>query len=90
MSTAGILILLLIAFLVLHRWYIRPHDKARRMQAAQRAGARPAPADDPSRQPALRSQGDGAPGAGLMSGQDGSGGGNHGSGGGGHGSDDGD
>ena len=65
MSAVGIFILLLVAFLVLHRWYARPSARARRMRSARgHDGGRP-PATLHSRPGAPHARGDGAPGANL-------------------------
>ena len=39
MATVGIFIVLLVAFIALHRWYIRPRKKARRLEIANRLHA---------------------------------------------------
>lgn len=87
MSTVGIFILLLVAFVVLHRWYARPSARARRLQAAGGSGPRGAVGAVHAAQGGLHSRGEGAPG-GSLAGIDGSGsapgssqGGSHGGGG---------
>ena len=51
MSTAGVFVFLLIAFLALHRWYIRPQrDTGRRSRAADQGARREHPGD-PDREP---------------------------------------
>lgn len=90
MSTVGIFVLLLVAFFVLHRWYIRPQDDGRPdPRAAGTAVPRENPgAPDREPDPHAQDPGDAAPGGSTAAdgGGPGGGGSGGGSGGGGGGS----
>ncbi len=84
MSTVGVFIVLLVAFIGLHRWYIRPRKKARRLELANRLRSQAQQQRASSPQSGLHGDGrdEDSTGAGNgdSSGSGGSGGGNGGSG----------
>lgn len=81
MSTVGVFIVLLVAFIGLHRWYIRPRKKARRLELAKRLHPQAQQQRASSPQAGLHGDGRDEDSAGAGSGDSsGGGGGNGGSG----------